>query len=494
MKRRLNIDTLSQTTFDLLIIGGGITGAGILQEATARGYRCLLVEKGDFASGTSSRSAKLVHGGMRYMKYGKLGMVKESLEERNHLLKTYPHLVKPLPFLFPVYDSKLKYRLGVALYHFLDRENMLPDYTSLEPDEVIREFPAARQDGLLGGFLYYDAVTNDARLCSEVIHATVLHSGSMALNYCEVKNCIRHGNKMEVHCIDHIEQHAVHFLCHCIVNASGVWMDEVLRKLASGTAGVTAPSKGVHIVLSQKRFPAQTAVIFPSYAGDSRMMYAVPWENGSVIIGTTDTEFFGKPNHCAANEDDVNYVLHSIREFAPSLGITENDILYVYAGLRPLFRENKISSERARDYSIWWSHDRLLNIFGGKLTSFRSMAEALADELQQKFAPSSQPAVVLHEKLHVTDDHEKIHPDFEATMGEARYFIRKQQCYHLDDLLTRRLSLTYVLNGCTEKKEIITKVAELMKEECGWTWEEYEQQINNYCEMLANASPIKKLE
>jgi len=487
MKRRINIESLQQKTFDLIIIGGGITGAGVLHEATARGYSCLLVEKGDFASGTSSRSAKLIHGGMRYMKYGQLSMVKESLEERNHLLKTYPHLVKPLPFLFPVYDSKLKYSAGVALYHFLDREHVLPDYQSLEAEEILQKFPAACSENLLGGFLYYDAVTNDARLCNEVIHEATAQTASGAINYCEALNFVPLHTATVVHCYDHIEKKEVQFKCRIAVNASGVWTDEVRKKLAADQTAVSAPSKGVHIVLSKKKFPAETAVIFPSYALDGRMMYAIPWENDSVIAGTTDTEFFGRLNHCAANEDDVNYILHSIREFAPSLGITEKDILFVYSGLRPLFRENKTSSERTRDYNIWWSNERLINIFGGKFTSFHSMAKTLVDELQVRLPPSSHPPRALSGMAHPEGGEEKIHPDFDATLGEAKYFISRQQCYHLDDLLTRRFSLTYVLNGYADKNDIIEKVAGLMKEECGWTWEEHDAEIKSYSNMLNNA-------
>lgn len=488
MKRRVDIDSITSQTFDLIIIGGGITGAGILQEASLNGYKCLLLEKGDFASGTTSKSAKLIHGGMRYMKYGKLGMVRESLEERNYLLKTYPHLVKPLPFLFPVYDSKLKYSLGVALYHFLDRENVLPDYQSLEAGDVIKKFPAATTEGLLGGFLYYDAVTNDARLCNEVIHSAIRNSDSVALNYCEVQSCFTAKDTVLVECHDHIEKTDIKFQCIYLVNATGVWTDEVRKKLVSEKSGISAPSKGVHLVLSKRRFPAETAVIFPSYAGDERMMYALPWENDSVIIGTTDTEFFGRLNQFTASEDDVNYIIHSIREFAPSLDVTEKDILFVYAGLRPLLRENKTSSERTRDYNIWWSNPRLLNIFGGKLTSFHSMAKALVDELKGKASPSSSPVSVMREKINSYNVGEKIHPDFEATISEARHFISDQQCYHLDDLLTRRLSLTYVLNGCKDKNEIIAKIAELMKEECGWTWKEHEEEIKNYNDLLSNAS------
>jgi len=507
MKRRTDIKSLQEKTFDLLIIGGGITGAGIFHEATARGYRCLLIEKGDFASGTSSRSAKLIHGGIRYLKYGKLGLIKESLEERNYLLKTYPHLVKPLPFLFPVYDSPVKYRVGMAMYHYLDNHNALPDYQYIEKEEVIKYFSPINQENLRAGFIYYDAVTNDARLCSEVIHSTMQRSGSVAFNYCELESTVADGENFVVHCHDHLAQQPVAFKTRFLANAGGIWTDDIQGRLTNAASGFSAPSKGIHLVFSKKRFPVETALVIPSYADDGRMNYALPWENDTVIAGTTDTEYSGNLNIPLAANEDVQYVLESIQKFAPSLRITADDILFVYAGLRPLFREEKSSAARSRDYQIWWSSEKILNIYGGKLTSFHSMANAFMDEFQTKAALISsekmQPfqekkwtdrlpisfvlrlkaeyaeqcdyifSIALEQEPHL----ETLNKSVEITIAELIYFIRFQQCYHLDDLLARRLSLIYCINGWEDREAIIRKAAGVMKTECGWTDEELGREI-----------------
>ncbi len=519
MNRRINIKTLEEKTFDLIIIGGGITGAGIFQEAALRGYSCLLLEKGDFASGTSSKSAKLIHGGIRYLKYGKIGMIKESLEERNHLLKTYPHLVKPLPFLFPVYDSTFKYRVGMAIYHFLSNEETLPEYRYTEPDEIARIFPAINPEGLKGGFVYFDAITNDARLCNEVIDDAQKFYGNHAVNYCEVLSLEKSEQQVTIKSRDHIENIDRTFHARCIINASGVWTDEVLKRVTQKQTNFSAPSKGIHLVLSKKRFPCENAIIIPSYADDTRLNYSVPWENDSVIIGTTDTDYKGNLDNPVSEEHDVEYLLRSLQKFAPSLNITQQDILHIYSGLRPMYNESAPSYERSRDYRIWWEEENILNILGGKLTSYHSMAESLVDELAKKFPVEKKsqekpygkqssefsdlpraftdsiierflekaPEIfsIAHENKNNT---ELLHPDFNATVAEAIYYIRNMQCHHLADLMGRRLSLTYVLFGCKEKNAVIKKVAELMKAECGWTDTDMKTEIEKYQNAL-NASP-----
>lgn len=520
MNRRFNINAIEEKVFDLIIIGGGITGAGILREATRRGYCCLLLEKGDFASGTSSKSAKLIHGGIRYLKYGKLGLIKESLEERNYLLKTYPHLVKPLPFLFPIYESSVKYRIGMAMYHYLDNQKSLPDYQYLEKEDVIKTFPPIDSKNLQAGFIYYDAVTNDARLCNEVIHAATQSRNASALNYCEMQQVEQQDDVMKVYCTDHISNKPVQFTGRFIANAGGVWMDHLLEKFSAHTARITAPSKGIHIVLSKTRFPLETALVVPSYTDDGRMNYALPWENNTVIVGTTDTEYSGPLDTPAAAEDDVHYILHSIQHFAPALNITARDILCTYAGLRPLFHEEKNSYARSRDYSIWWSGEHILNIYGGKLTGFHSMAQSFLDELRKKEKEHAaqpevpQPAALLplpkdlpeHFTLRIKAEyadasehifsiareyesyHEKLSEHLPYTIAELIYFIRHQQCYHLDDLLTRRLPVTYSINGLADKEKIIRKTADVMRAECEWSEEEYRGEIQSFHEKLKSAA------
>ncbi len=515
MKRRVDIDAISKTAFDIIIIGGGITGAGILNEASKRGYKCLLLDKGDFASGTSSKSAKLIHGGIRYLKHGQFKVIRESLKERNYLLETYPHLVKPIPFLFPIYETKYLYYPGIALYNFLGGKDKLPDYRFLEKEDTIKMLPNIRDENLKGSFIYFDAITNDARLCNEVIDDAIKSNHFFAANYCEVNGIKKNNSGIQINCTDHIENREVSFQAKYLVNASGVWTDEVLKMFSGKSNQHNAPSKGVHLILSKKRFPIQTAVIVPSYAGDKRMNYAIPWENDSVIFGTTDTDYSGDINRPDHQQADIDYLLHSLNKFVTGMNFNYSDILFVYSGLRPLLKGKESSSNRSRDYSIWWEKDFILNISGGKLTSFHSMATSLVQELLKKHRPSASSLAqhkipeadssetlpdefvtrireIFFDKAHEIFSLAKadlslaalLHADFDVTLAEVVYYIRYRQCYHLDDLMTRRLSLTYVLNACKQKEQVIRKVADIMKKECGWSDEEFKMEIDAYRNIL----------
>ena len=513
IKRRVDLAKITSEVYDLAIIGGGITGAGILNEASGRGYKCILLEKGDFASGTSSKSAKLIHGGMRYLKYGKFDMVRESLEERNYLLTNFPHLVKPIPFTFPVYNSKYKYKLGMAIYQYLSQRNNLPEYKSLTTEETLQNLPFITPDGLKGSYIYYDAVTNDARLCNEVISNSVHQFDSVALNYCEFKQLERTA-PLKISCLDHLENKYISIQANNIVNATGVWTDEVSEKLTGHRENISAPSTGIHIVLSLDRFPIDSAVVIPSYIDDERLLYAIPWENNSCIIGTTDQDYKGDIENVKIEKADIQYILHALQQFAPSLKISKKDIIYTYTGLRPLIREDKSksSSARARDYHIWWSDAHVINIFGGKLTSFHSMAVALMNELAVRYplkisSPGKQPIEIRDaipvdfvrkmdtrygnqsDKILqlVIEDSEFIrlaHPELDIHVAELVYYIRYQSCYRLDDLMSRRLSLTYVITGFFNYPDIVKSMAEIMKWECFWSESFFKQEIEGYLQQL----------
>ncbi|MEP6923440.1 MAG: glycerol-3-phosphate dehydrogenase/oxidase [Pyrinomonadaceae bacterium] len=518
MRRRVDIQSFAEQTFDLIIIGGGITGAGILHEAARRGYKCLLLEKGDFASGTSSKSGKQIHGGIRYLKQGQFKLVKESLRERNYLLEKYPQLVKPLQFLFPFTKSKLIFSAYMAVYQFLSRDNRLPKYRFIGSEETCKIFPYLNSEKLKGSFIYYDAVTDDARLCNEVIDDAQKLGKAFAVNYCEVVSLKdEEGGISRLTAHDNLENCQRQFRAKYVINAAGIWTNEVLNRLTSKQTNFTAPSKGVHIVVAKKRFPTETAIIVSSGAGEGRMLYVFPWEYESVIVGTTDTEYFNSIDKVKFEDADVEYLIQALQSFAPSLNLSRSDVLFTYSGLRPLMKSNRSSTVRSREYSIWWEGESVLNIAGGKLTSFHSMANASIDELAKKIKPleshnnsnSFLPSPLEAKQFPVkfsetilekfpakarevfaiaeenTANITLLHPDFEVTLAELIYYIRNTQCYHLDDLLTRRLSLTYVLNGAADKNQIIQKVAEIMKEECGWSDQEFKNEIASYNKVLA---------
>lgn len=513
MHRKINIEEIEEKIFDIAIIGGGITGAGILYEGGRAGYNCILLEKNDFASGTSSRSAKLVHGGLRYLKYGKLGLVREGLKERHYLLQLFPHLVKPLQFLLPVYGSKFTYSVGMWLYKQFSRDKELSGYRYLDKEETIDYFPAINSEKLRGSFIYYDAVTNDARLTNEVIHLSNELYHTAALNYCEFLSASDRDIHFKILCDDHIENRRITVTSKYIINAAGPWADDILNRLRTGHSAYSAPAKGAHLVFSGKKIPLKSAVVFSSYSGDGRMLYAVPWENNSVIVGATDTEYHDSPDRVSADRMDASYILGALHRFIPSLNISESDILSSFAGIRPLLKEEKKSKDRTRDYRCWWSHKRIINILGGKMTSFHAMAKTVIKKISGKFPPPQKPVsrIFTEEKdlrglkhlpgkmsgeitkkygkeaqkiLGIASQNQAfsqyLSDDLEIYTAEIIYFIRFLGCFHLDDVLSRRLSLSYVIKDLKNKERLVSSVAGIMKKELEWTEAETEKEIDNY--------------
>ncbi len=524
MHRKNNLSEIENNEYDIVIIGGGITGAGILWQVSKYNYKCLLIEKGDFASGTSSKSAKLIHGGLRYLQYGQFGLVKEAIQERNYLLLNFPHLVKPLEFLFPVYSFKWKYRIGMAIYQFFNKGRYTPAYSYLNFEQTKKLIPEINTNGLKGTFSYYDAVTNDARLCNEIIMIATQQEDSKALNYCELVDIEKNENHITLKCLDHIKSKSINIKTKFIVNAGGAWVDNILSVINKKiTTKICAPAKGVHIVLSANKIPIKQAVLFSSYANDKRMLYAIPWENNSVIVGSTDTPFKGNINAPQIIKDDVNYILNALSHFVPLLKINKSDIISQFVGIRPLIHDGKSSKDSSRDYRIWWENESLLNITGGKLTSFHSMAKELLGELLKKY-----PKEIRNKKKRNIDDNcfnnvskeiinslqdkygehysdvlniieedrnniMPIHSDINVLLAEIKYFIRFQNCYHLDDLLTRRFSLTYVLKQYDNYQLIIKKFALIMKSECNWTEQEYLNEYNTFILQIENGTTIENV-
>ncbi len=521
MRRRNHSDTISNQQYDIAIVGGGITGAGILLEAAKRGYNTILLEKDDFASGTSSKSAKLVHGGIRYLANMEFRLVRESLQERNNLLRQYPHLVQPQPFCFPVYSSTLKYRIGFFLYNLLSWDDQLPGYQFLGSDETVNKYPYIDQNGLKGSFIYYDGVTDDARLTNEVIALSRYRYGADALNYSEVKSGEHSQDGVTLHCEDKIEGREISISAKYVLNATGAWTDDVLGKLDQPQKTYGAPSKGAHIVLSQDRFPIKTAMGFSSYADDGRYLYAIPWHFNSVIIGTTDTDYKHNPDDTSIQQDDIDYMLHAVQHFMPELNINKSDIISTYVGLRPLYQEDKSSEDRSRDYRIWWEGQRMLNILGGKLTSFHSMAktmintleevmpapnvgeereighenvidhQAIAEEVQSRIRDQYAAFAPLVLAILLEDEHwqQPLAERYDVLLGELVFFIRHQQCVHIDDLLTRRVPLSYMLPAEPEGKQLIRYVADLFQKEWDLTDEEKEEEIKRGDALLKTPVP-----
>ena len=381
MNRQTNLSRLKSESFDLLIIGGGVTGAGIALDAASRGLKTALVEKEDFASGTSSRSTKLVHGGLRYLKQLDIGLVMEVGRERAIVHQNAPHLVIPERMLLPIVRGgtygKLASNVGLAVYDFLagvrkvDRRKMLSRRQTLATEPLLD--PAR----VRGAGLYSEYRTDDARLTIELIK-TASRYGAVCVNYCRLYDFeYRDGMISGGQCRDELSGEPLLVRAGVVVNAAGPWVDDVRKINRSITAKRLHLTKGVHLVVDGSRFPVRHSIYFD--VPDGRMIFAIP-RLGKTYIGTTDTDYHEDKEHVVCTREDAEYLLKAVNDFFPGLELEPVDVESTWAGLRPLIhQEGKSASEISRKDEMFEWPDGLLSIAGGKLTGYRVMARKTVD-------------------------------------------------------------------------------------------------------------------
>ncbi|WP_374712959.1 glycerol-3-phosphate dehydrogenase/oxidase [Symbiobacterium terraclitae] len=385
MNRTEMIQRLASEPFDLLVVGGGITGAGVAREAALRGLKVGLVEANDFAYATSSRSTKLIHGGLRYLKNFEFRLVRESVVERQNLLFMAPHLVKATEFLFPVYegdpDPLWMLHVGLTLYDwFAGRTNPIP-HRMLKPGPLREREPWLRADRLQGGALYADCRTDDGRLTLEVIQSAAAHGAAVA-NYVKLTGFRKDGRGQIVGATvaDQLSGEAFDVRASRVVAAAGPWADAVRRLDDPGAPSILRLTKGVHLVVPHRRLPIRHAVVMRGR--DGRMMFAVP-SGDCTYIGTTDTDHHGDPAAYSIARADVDYVVDAARRLFPEAGLSEEDIIAGWSGFRPLLKpENEANpSATSRDYKLFRTDSGLVTVGGGKLTAFRAMASHIVDDV-----------------------------------------------------------------------------------------------------------------
>ncbi len=386
MKR--DADALGEGPFDVLVLGGGITGAGVALDAATRGLRAALIEKGDFAGGTSSVSSKLVHGGLRYLEYGDFRLVYEALHERTRLLHNASHLVHPLRFLLPLYRGAAvpawKWRAGLMLYDILAGRGNIRRSRQLELQAARREVPGLMPGGLKGALEYVDAQMDDARLCLEVLRTAAIQ-GARVVNYVEAVGFERKSSAMvNVRAQDHIRGQTLSIQARQIVNATGPWADAVRRLAGAAGEPLLAPTKGVHLVVPPCGLKAALLVLHPA---DVRVFFIIPWL-GKTLIGTTDTADADAPEKLQVTKEDIDYLLQGYNHYLePPLRAA--DVLGHFAGLRPLARVkpgsvSEAPSARSRDFEVVSGPDFLLSVVGGKYTTYRHMAEVVTDAVVRR--------------------------------------------------------------------------------------------------------------
>ncbi len=382
----------SRAPFDILVVGGGITGAGIARDAALRGFKTALIDKGDFASGTSSKSSKLIHGGVRYLESFEFGLVFEASRERRVLWNIAPGLARPLPFLFPAYrDSKLRgwmINLGLWMYDALALFRNYRNHAWLSTGEIARRVRGLDTRNISGGAHYYDGQVDDARLTLETIRAAHRHGAAIA-NYVQVDSLIKErGRVVGVNAHDALRGDKIEIRARVVVNATGVWTDTLTQMDEPSAPARMRPTKGIHILVPCEKIGCDSAVAFPNVA-DGRLMFALPWGK-LTLVGTTDTDFAGDYDRVYADQTDVEYVIAAANHAFPTTPISKADVVSTYAGLRPLVAQSgKSASKTSREHEIWTTPSGLVTIAGGKLTTYRSMAEELVDvvakQLREQF-------------------------------------------------------------------------------------------------------------
>lgn len=405
LNRIADVNRLKTEIFDLVVIGGGATGCGIALDAASRGMKTALIEKLDFAGGTSSKSTKLIHGGLRYLKQLEVGLVRETGQERAMVHRLAPHLVLPEKMLLPIIKNgtygKLAASVGVFVYDFLagvggeDRRRMLSKKDTLAIEPLLDEA------SLEGGCFYAEYRTDDARLTIELIKRAT-DFGALAINHCSAKDFTYENGKITaVQCVDHLTDEAFEIQAKQVVSAGGPWVDTLRKVNKSMNHKQLHLTKGVHIVFPHKKFPLQHSVYFD--VPDGRMVFAIP--RGKVTyVGTTDTTYTGNLNRVVATKEDAEYLINAVRHAFPDIDLDVADIESNWAGLRPLIHEEgKSTSEISRKDEIFESETGLISIAGGKLTGYRKMAQRVVD-LVDKRLPTKYKACQTHQINLVEDN------------------------------------------------------------------------------------------
>ena len=395
-QRAQSLANLGSRRFDVLVVGGGITGVGVARDAALRGMNVALVERDDFASGTSSRSSRLVHGGLRYLEHGHLHLVFESSLERRRLLELAPHLVRPLEFIWPVYEGarvpRWKLGAGLFLYDLLALFRNVAPHRRLDPDEVLAREPRLRAEDLTGGASYFDAATDDARLTL----ATALgahEAGATVANHAGVRRLlVTRGRTGGAIVADSIGGSEVSVRARIVVNAAGPWSDEI-RRLAEPSARATLRgTKGVHVTVPRDRIGNHNALTLLSPV-DGRVMFLLPGDTHAVI-GTTDTETDASPDDVRASRDDVDYLLRTANHFFPAASLTAEDVVCAWAGIRPLVagRFGTDAAAASREHEITVSERGVVSVSGGKLTTYRAMSAEVVDVVERELGRVATPS------------------------------------------------------------------------------------------------------
>ncbi|MEM9449750.1 MAG: glycerol-3-phosphate dehydrogenase [Cyanobacteria bacterium P01_E01_bin.6] len=532
-----NFQAVQNTEFDLIIIGGGINGVGIARDAALRGLRTVLIEKGDFASGTTSWSTRLVHGGLRYLEYFEFNLVRESLREREILLQTAPHLVHPIQLTIPIYTygsrSYWEIKAGMMLYDVLSYDKTVPSHRMLPKPQLLQVFRALGPDQLTGGAQYYDGQAEYAeRLCLENV-ISAQDAGAVMLNYVKATELHRTGDRL-THLTCRDEQSGETFDVRgtansVVINTSGPWVDQVCglgEPNAIGTTRKMGGTKGSHIIVAP--FPgAPNTAFYVEAKADNRPFFIVPWL-GLYLIGTTDLHYDGDLDQVKATDAEVDYLIAETNRIFPSARLDRDDVTFTYSGVRPLpYAEGKKPGSITRSH-ILYDHttegvSNMISLIGGKLTTFRQVGEEMVDAVYKKMCQTAPPCKTrqahfpgaiadtdpriqaafstydntfqsdqlthlfgmygakAEDVLALTNDApdlaERIVPYLPDIKAQAVYAVQSEMAYTLEDICRRRTTLSMHANYGFDA---LPAIVDALVRHCGWSEEECDRQIANY--------------
>ncbi len=413
--RKVAIQLIQEREFDVAIIGGGIVGVGIAQNAAARGLSVALVEKADFASGTSSKTTKLIHGGLRYLEQFDFRLTRELCQERGLLEQLAPQLVRDFSFILPFSDANkffaFKARCGLALYDLLGwNAQGMRRHQSLTQKEVLGFAPSLSADKVAAGLRFHDCITDDARLVLEVLKSAC-DRGAVAANYLEAKGFELEGGRVaRITLRDRYSGQDILLRCKSCVNATGVWSDELMSQIDSSWVKQVAPAKGVHLMLPASAFETNTALFLPTLMKDGRYVFVVPWQK-AIMVGTTDTRYSGSLDSPLPQEDEIDYLLSVLNSYSRTTKLNRSDVTAAWAGLRPLVRGDSADSKNgassaatsglSREHELLEGPGGILGLIGGKLTNFRILANQVTEKLKTVLPPETSQAMRDAETDHI---------------------------------------------------------------------------------------------
>jgi glycerol-3-phosphate dehydrogenase len=528
------IQKMQSTQYDVVIVGAGITGAGVAREASMRNLKVAIVDMQDFAAGTSSRSTKLAHGGIRYIARSEMDLVKSATRERNWMRVQIPHLVRPIPFFLPFMEGgKYKKRVlqnAAKIYDFLsDDKSEFKNYKknkSYSAEEVYDLEPEFNREDLQGGVVYYDTNIDDARLTIEILKEAIIR-GADSLNYCKVIEYIKiNGKIVGIKCKDLEKNSDIEIKASLVINATGIWTDNLIESYPDTIPKpLIRPTKGVHLLYKRENIGNNMADGLYSKI-DNRFFFVIPRNKKYTLIGTTDTDYKGDLAYPFCNKEDADYLITSAKNYYPNANLSYENILSTYAGIRPLvMQKGKPESEVSRQHVIFFSDDNLLTITGGKLTEWREMAEDLFEHVEEKkIFPnihkdkywSRQPFVITLEKNEWLDileksgvkldeeisDHlyqqygkgaiqlldmikedeslkERIVDENDFIKAEILYVLRYEFTPHLIDVFCRRTEMSMWIHH-RRASEAAEEVARIMQKEYSWDDETKNNEIQTY--------------